>query len=56
MEGAPVRGGRKECLPAEEEYEHSEPVAAVGGAEREQTVVVSGQVENGGEIDLAELL
>ena len=25
--------GRKVCLPAEEEYEHSEPVAAVGGAE-----------------------
>ena len=56
MEGAPVRSGRKECAPPEEEHEHSQPVAAVGGADREQTVVVSGQVENGGEINLAELL
>ena len=44
MERARVSGGAKECVSPEEEHEHLQPVAAVGCAGREETVVVSGQV------------
>ena len=56
MKRAPVRGGGQKRVPTEEKDEHRQPVAAFGGIEREQALVVSGDVENRSEIDLAELL
>ena len=43
MESAPVRGGGQKRIPAEEEHEHRQPVAAVRGIECEQALVVSGR-------------
>ena len=44
MERAPFCCARNEGVPPEQEDEHLQPVAALGGVECEQAVVVSGEV------------
>ena len=53
---ARVGGAGEEGFPAEEEDEQLEAVAAFGLGEREEAIVVAGEIENGREVDFEELL
>src|ERR1035437_779771 len=51
----PMIGTRYECLAAEDEGKHFEPVTLFVRGKLEQPLVVAGDPENGGKIDLEEL-
>ena len=56
VQGARVGGAGEKRFPAEEEDEQFQPMAALGFGEREEVLVVAGEVEDGRKVNLEELL